>query len=71
MRGFSGGEPFPALVATVLQRHPPGAGTHAVTETVTTLPTANFGLVGPLHDERKLVEWGTPTGYEGSHSSAI
>lgn len=66
-----GSEPLPALGATILDRRPAGAGTHARAESVTALPAANFWLVGPLHGESKGGRGGTRTEYGGTASFAI
>ena len=68
---YSGSESLSALETTILDRRPTGAGAHAVTESVTTLSAANFGLICPLHDESKGVEGGTGTDYGGTKSCAI
>jgi hypothetical protein len=43
-------ETLPALVTTRLEDGAPGAGAHAMSETVATTSSADFGLIGPLHD---------------------
>lgn len=45
----SGGESLTALVTARLEHCAPGAGLHAVTESVTALATTYFGLIGALH----------------------
>lgn len=46
---YSGSESLPALVTTILDRRPPGAGAHAMAETVATLSAAHFWLICPFH----------------------
>jgi hypothetical protein len=46
----SEGEALAALVTTGLENGATGAGAHAMSETMTTPSTANFWLIGPLHD---------------------
>lgn len=54
----SSGETLAALPATVLDRGAPSPGPHPMAETVTTLTTTDFRLVGPLHDISEKVDKG-------------
>lgn len=54
---MSGSEAFPALETTRFEGGTPGSSLHAMTETVTALPTSNLWLVSPFHDQRSVEEW--------------
>ena len=76
MRGHFGtrsssGETLAALPATVLDRGAPSPGPHPMAETVTTLTTTDFRLVGPLHDiSEKVDKGGIPIRLRGQRTNS-